>query len=47
MDKEKADVMAIFERMTVYPITAWQIMTGLVFINREKWLLLHGINLSC
>ena len=36
MDKGKVDVMAIFERMTVYPITAWKIMTRLVFINREK-----------
>lgn len=29
------DVVAIFERMTVYPITIWQLMTGMVFL--KKW----------
>ncbi|MFM0786937.1 DUF998 domain-containing protein [Streptococcus suis] len=28
-------VMAIYERLTVYPITAWQIVTGLTFLKND------------
>ena len=29
-----SDVVAIYERMTVYPIMIWQLMTGFVFLNK-------------
>lgn len=29
-----SDVVAIYERMTVYPITIWQLMTGLYFMRK-------------
>ena len=28
-----SEVVAIYERLTVYPITIWQLMTGLTFVN--------------
>ncbi|HEM5489996.1 TPA: hypothetical protein U1617_000519 [Streptococcus suis] len=28
-------VMAIYERLTVYPITVWQIVTGLTFLKND------------
>lgn len=31
----QTNVMAIYERLTVYPITAWQLMTGLTFIKTK------------
>lgn len=30
-----SDVVAIYERMTVYPITLWQLMTGIVFFKKK------------
>lgn len=33
--ENQAAVMAIYERLTVYPITAWQIVTGLTFLKND------------
>lgn len=30
------EVVAIYERLTVYPITIWQLMTGLTFLKENK-----------
>ena len=30
------EVVAIYERLTVYPITIWQLMTGLTFLKESK-----------
>lgn len=30
------EVVAIYERLTVYPITIWQLMTGLTFLRENK-----------
>lgn len=30
------EVVAIYERLTVYPITIWQLMTGLTFLRKNK-----------
>ena len=30
-----SDVVAIYERMTVYPITMWQLITGIVFLRKK------------
>ena len=30
-----SDVVAIYERMTIYPITLWQLMTGIVFFKKK------------
>ena len=30
-----SDVVAVYERMTVYPITLWQLMTGIVFFKKK------------
>ena len=30
-----SDVVAIYERMTVYPITIWQLITGIVFLKKK------------
>lgn len=30
------EVVAIYERLTVYPITIWQLMTGLIFLRENK-----------
>ena len=30
------EVVAIYERLTVYPITIWQLMTGLIFLKENK-----------
>lgn len=30
------NVMAIYERLTVYPITAWQFITGFTFLRKNK-----------
>nr|WP_196772741.1 DUF998 domain-containing protein [Gemella sanguinis] len=31
-----SEVVAIYERLTVYPITIWQLMTGLTFLKENK-----------
>ena len=31
-----SEVVAIYERLTVYPITIWQLMTGLTFLKESK-----------
>ena len=31
-----SEVVAIYERLTVYPITIWQLMTGLIFLKENK-----------
>ena len=31
-----SEVVAIYERFTVYPITIWQLMTGLTFLKENK-----------
>ena len=31
-----SEVVAIYERLTVYPITIWQLMTGLTFLRKNK-----------
>lgn len=31
-----SEVVAIYERLTVYPITIWQLMTGLAFLKENK-----------
>ena len=30
------EIVAIYERLTVYPITIWQLMTGLTFLKESK-----------
>lgn len=30
-----SEVVAIYERMTVYPITMWQLITGIVFLKKK------------
>ena len=30
-----SEVVAIYERMTVYPITIWQLITGIVFLKKK------------
>ena len=30
-----SDVVTIYERMTIYPITLWQLMTGIVFFKKK------------
>ena len=30
------EIVAIYERLTVYPITIWQLMTGLTFLKENK-----------
>ena len=30
-----SEVVAIYERMTVYPITIWQLMTGIAFLKKK------------
>jgi len=30
-----SEVVAIYERMTVYPITMWQLITGIVFLRKK------------
>lgn len=31
------EVVAIYERLTVYPITIWQLMTGLTFLKENTF----------
>ena len=30
-----SEVVAIYERMTVYPITIWQLITGIAFLKKK------------
>ncbi|MBF0714030.1 DUF998 domain-containing protein [Gemella sp. GH3] len=34
--ENQVNVMAIYERLTVYPITTWQIMSGLMFLKDKS-----------